>query len=348
MEEKSEFSGKICTEFYDIDDEDRIVWIQRALITMGIALDDYDVESEDDLIGIFDTLIEENAVAMVQVTESGMYTNIRVKRRLDSDDFDLVEADAALAGKVSDDDDDDDDDEKWEVGDEVKFDDKNGNTHEGTIKKIDDDDEEARVKVGKKTHTVALDELESNSDDDDEDDEIEKGDTVKFTIGKGKKAEEIEGEVKKVDGDELTVKVGKKSHKVDASDCELVDDDDDDDDNSDDDDDDGDDSFEKGDEVKFTVGKGKKKEELEGTIKKIDGDEATVKVGKKSHKVDVSDLEKVEEQIEYEVDDVILVKKKKHVITKVDSDKEFVMAKPSKGKGKAVKVKFEDVEYEVD
>lgn len=352
--------GKVCKNFYNLEDADRIVWLQRDLKTLGIDLEEYTVESEDDLFGLIDELIEDNACALVQVVEKDGYVNMRVKKRVEVDNDELLDRDDTLAGKGGSDSDDDDDDDgddsgdEFEVGDEVTWTDSKGNEKSGKITEINEDDEVATVRQeGKKRGTkVPLDDLES-ADDDDDDDADGDGDDDDAPDYDSMDAKALKA---LCDEREIIVKKSERKNakklkaKLEKWDEENADDDGDDDSSDDDDDDDGDadaEGFEVGDEVAFDLD-GKEKE---GTITKLDGDVATVKVGKKKHKVNVEDLDALEDGPEFDVGDAILVKGKKHVITEVDEDGETVKAKPAgkKGKGKkAVTIPFDEVEYETD
>lgn len=91
-------NGVICTEFEGIEDDERIVWVQRKLISLGVDLDEIEVDSEDDLIGVFEELIKECVCARVRVIEKDGYTNMRVLKAVDVDDDELVDAEEALKG----------------------------------------------------------------------------------------------------------------------------------------------------------------------------------------------------------------------------------------------------------
>lgn len=199
-------NGKICTDFEGIDDPDRLVWLMRMLQALGVDLDECEVDTEDDLIAIFNDLIAERTVAKVRVTEKGGYTNMRVQKVVEIDDGDLVDPDEVFAssGRDSQSDDDDDDDDgddgdehSFSAGDEVTWTSKSGKARSGKIESVDDEEETAVVIPDgkKKGVTVDLDDLTPVAgDDEDEDDD--------------KDDDEPEAKEPEPDGDEDEVSIG--------------------------------------------------------------------------------------------------------------------------------------------
>jgi FKBP-type peptidyl-prolyl cis-trans isomerase 2 len=103
-----------------------------------------------------------------------------------------------------------------EVGDVVKFD-LGGNEVEGIVTAVDEDGETATVKVGKKSHTVAFDDIIPDAEV-----ELEVGMQVSFELN----GTEVTGIVTAIDEDaeEAKVKVGKKTHTVAISELTIEDD----------------------------------------------------------------------------------------------------------------------------
>ncbi len=216
-------NGKICTDFEGIEDPERLVWLQRMLVTMGVDLDEIEVETEDDLLGIFKDLIEERLVSKIRVTEKAGYTNMRVQKAVEIEEDDLVVADEVLASsgrdsQSSDGDDDDDDDDDSDSptiskGDEVTWTTKGGKERKGKVKSVDSDDDTAKVVAegAKKAVTVDLDDLtlvggddedddgDDDDGDDDDSDEVEVGDEVLAPVGS--KGKTRKGKVSKLHGD---------------------------------------------------------------------------------------------------------------------------------------------------
>lgn len=220
----------ICTHWEGIDDEERVVWLIRMLMALGVDVDDVDIEDEDDLLAVYEKLIEDFTVAKVKVTESNGYVNMRVQKKIDVDNDDLIDPKEALkkAGKGKDDGDDDKPAKSGKSGksgkkeevEEVAIDE--GDTvsfkHPETKKKITgevvgftDDDESAIIKVEgeKKKLTVELGDLEKEDgndgkkEDKDEKKVAEVGDTVIVDV----KGKDKSGVVKKIKGDVAHVRV---------------------------------------------------------------------------------------------------------------------------------------------
>lgn len=89
--------GKICNQFNQIDDEERLMWTQRQLMGLGVDLDEAQVDSEDDLMSIYSDLVKEMCCANVSVIEKDGYLNMRVKKRVEIEDESiLVDPEEAL------------------------------------------------------------------------------------------------------------------------------------------------------------------------------------------------------------------------------------------------------------
>ena len=89
--------GKICNQFNQIDDEERLMWTQRQLMNLGVDLEAAQVKTEEDLMAIYEDLIKEMCAAHVNVTEKDGYVNMRVRKRVDEIDEDiLVEPEEAI------------------------------------------------------------------------------------------------------------------------------------------------------------------------------------------------------------------------------------------------------------
>lgn len=235
-------NGTICTKWDGLDEE-RIVWVQRELMSLGVDLDDKPVETEEDLQGIYDELIENQVVASVKVKESDdrKWTNMRVRKSVEVETDELVDPKEALksqggsSSKKKSKDDEDDEDEKSSAkssrkkekeeeeddenvsiaeGDTIKF--KHPKTKkvvQGEIVELDEKAGTATVKVEGEKKAVEIEgdaiieKVEAEDDDKKEEDgepaELEAGDMVMVKHNK----KQVSGVVKKVKGDKVWVKV---------------------------------------------------------------------------------------------------------------------------------------------
>lgn len=245
--------GAICNDFMQIDTEEKLVWLQRFLVAMGVDLDEYEIEDENDLLDLVHELIDERRCARVQVTEKDGYTNMRVRKLVDADEDDLHDPKEALKGgsqgRGGDDDDEDEDGEepeegedeeepdeedeggegKFEVGDAVTVE-YDGVPWDGEVKAVMDETDELEVHfpedgstevVAKELATkVEGDGEEAGEEEEEGGDEIEKGDRVIADV-KGKKKS---GVVQSVSKKNETCKVKlDKTGKVVTVDFEDVD-----------------------------------------------------------------------------------------------------------------------------
>lgn len=97
----SEFAGSVCNEFEGVDDEDRLIWIQRKLVSLGVDLDELEINSEEDLLAAFQELVDNYVCAKVRVTEKDGYINMKVLKACEVDESDLVDPADAIAGKLA-------------------------------------------------------------------------------------------------------------------------------------------------------------------------------------------------------------------------------------------------------
>lgn len=87
--------GTLCKMWEGLDEE-RLVWLQRLLVSMGLDLNDLTIEDEDDLDKVFGDLIADNCVASVKVTEKDGWTNMRVQKRVEVETDELLDPEEAV------------------------------------------------------------------------------------------------------------------------------------------------------------------------------------------------------------------------------------------------------------
>jgi hypothetical protein len=260
-------NGVICTEFEGIEDDERIVWVQRKLISLGVDLDEIEVDSEDDLIGVFEELIKEYVCARVRVIEKDGYTNMRVLKAVDVDDDELVDAEEALKGGGS-------------------------SSSSGDSEEEEEEEEEEKSKA-KRRRGKKKEELTGVTKD-----ELEVGDKIKFTDPesgdvydaeitslppKGKNVQilasdaESDADVEVIEVDQITEVVSSGGGDDDEGE-----------------DDDGDEGPEVGDEVEFK--KGRKK--ATGVVRSVEDGVAKVKISgqRKLEEIDVEKLTVIDEE----------------------------------------------------
>jgi len=233
-------AGAICTYWEGVDSDERLIWLQRLMISLGIDLDSVEIESEDDLLAAFQEIIDEGCACKVRVTEKDGYTNMRVLKAIEVDN--LLDPEDALKGNAApkDDDSDDDDDvnkdpEPDDGDEEVTKDDLevgmqvecmvDGSTVDAEVTSLPPRGKKVQVRPEGEEDVVLIDvsditavyedQAEDGADDDDDDSnkdddsgedddnlEIEVGDWVTYKKGRVK----IEAEVIEIDGDEAKVK----------------------------------------------------------------------------------------------------------------------------------------------
>jgi hypothetical protein len=91
-----ESHGAICNDFMAIDDEERLVWLQRWLVRLGVDLDEFEPDDEDDLAELVRELIADGTCCKVKVVEKDGYTNMPVQRMVEVDEADLHDPEEAL------------------------------------------------------------------------------------------------------------------------------------------------------------------------------------------------------------------------------------------------------------
>jgi len=89
-------SGAVCTYWEGVEDDARLVWLQRLMIALGIDLDEVEIEEESDILAAFDGVIEEGCACRVRVIEKDGFTNMRVLKAIEVDD--LFDPEEALKG----------------------------------------------------------------------------------------------------------------------------------------------------------------------------------------------------------------------------------------------------------
>lgn len=228
----------VCSQFDTIDDEERLVWLQRLLVAMGIDLDEVSIDNEDDLLDIFKGKVEEQLVCRVKVTEKEGFKNTRIQKVVEVDDSEKVDAEAVMkaaggakAGnkgsekksKGKEKEPEPDAEVSVEEGDRVSWENDDGNTVEGEIVGFADDGDAKVREDGQKKSVIkpleALTKLEAAEEAPAEDEPVvikkgmkvdhngksgvvtsvpPKGDQVQVTYDKTKKAA-------MVDRDELTI-----------------------------------------------------------------------------------------------------------------------------------------------
>lgn len=164
-----------------------------------------DVETDEDLLAVYQEMVDDHRVVSVKVTEKDGWHNMRVGKVLDRDDtVDPVEAleggDADSSGT--------DEEEELEVGDAVTFK-HGGKAMSGEIVSFNEDDDTVSIKVAGKRRPVVV-----PFDDDvqlaDGDDEPEAGDDADAPDGGAKEYEYNEGDAVMVtwpDGEEYAAQV---------------------------------------------------------------------------------------------------------------------------------------------
>lgn len=176
-----EESGELCHTFEGYGSEDRDVWMQRLLISLGASDDELDgVETETDLVDLFQRMIDDQVVCKVKVVDKDGYLNLRVNKLTEVDEDYLFEpaelfeeegkSGAAAADGESE---DDEDDGLPEVGDRVSWKGRKGEQTGEVVGFTEDDKAEVKPDGGKRTVKVDLDKLELLEEDVPEEDEVE-------------------------------------------------------------------------------------------------------------------------------------------------------------------------------
>lgn len=233
---ESDVNGTVCKMWLVLDEEDRVVWLARALAAMGVDIDSAELKSEDDLAAIFDDLIANNTVCAVKVREKDGYTNMYLNGLADVADTDLLDPDEvakALEGggkpkhrfgsKPAAEPEESGDGDAVAEGDRVTW--KEGKkVLAGEIVAFDKDDNAmVRPDGQKKTVTLSLDVLEKEGGGDgggDGESAVEEGSVVTAEVdGKPKS-----GVVVSIDGDKASVKFRgeAKPRKLNVGDLEVV------------------------------------------------------------------------------------------------------------------------------
>lgn len=94
--EPEESAGAICTFWEGVETDERLIWLQRLMIAIGIDLESVTIESEDDLLAAFQEMIKNGCACKVRVIEKDGYTNMRVLKAIESDE--LLDPDEAMNG----------------------------------------------------------------------------------------------------------------------------------------------------------------------------------------------------------------------------------------------------------
>lgn len=184
-----DFKGRICTDFMSIDTEEKMDWVLRLLVALGVDTQECEEpDTEDALLGIFRDCIKERKCIKVKVVEDGEYTNLKLGGACDVEDEDTVDPEEAIKGRAfgggeSSSEAGSDEDVEFEVGDRVEWV-ADSKEYAGVIEDFTKDDD-AIVKVDgkRKTVTMPLDDLDKEDDgsaaeDAEKDVELEVGDRV--------------------------------------------------------------------------------------------------------------------------------------------------------------------------
>ena len=223
--------GEICHDFEGIDDDERLIWVQRNLIALGVDLESTEIEDESDLLTVYRDLIEDNCCARVKVTEKDGWVNMRVQKRVEVEEDLLVDPEEAIKGNAGSKSDGDDDPEGEEeetdvdVGNRVTWED---GKRAGKIVGFDDEDNAIIKEDGKrKKATISLDDLELEDSEEDEDKGDGDGDGDEYDFNEG---DEVEGTfegtlyggtVTAAGSDQVEVDFGDGPEVVNAKECDL-------------------------------------------------------------------------------------------------------------------------------
>ncbi len=303
-----DFQHKLCTSFDQCDTAEKLVWVQRLMVSVGIDLESCgldDDSSEDDMVALFQDKVDEQTVCKVKVTEKDGYTNMRVKNVDESvDESEKVDPKLAAKGKLGQaeetadeeppkkgkgkkEEPEDEPAAALEEGDRVSWENEDGETVEGEVVALtDNDDAKVREDGQKKSVLKPLDaltkidaEVETPAEEEPAAQELEKGSdvthngkaaTVTSVPPKGTKVQVTYDKTKKVamvERDELEL-VAPEPEETPAEEEGAT--------------------IEVGSKVIATI-KGKDKA---GVVKSIDEENGTakVKVGNELIKVEISDL----------------------------------------------------------
>lgn len=285
--------GSTVYRWDNISEDQGLTNVARHLGVYGHSLDEVDV---DDLPELCESIVSDAPTVIADLVTKNDFQNVNIRKLAD------VEDDGDDGDTV----DDEDEVVIFDKGDDVEA--KIGKSWKaGIVVSYDDDEDAYVVKVGKKKHTLdaekvrELSESEGDEDPDDDDEDVEdleKGTKVQFTakIEGDKKAKKHTGIVRHCDDGICKIKIDgkKKLLELPVDSLNVLDDPDVSED--DDDDDDEDRAPVKSDIVLVTIkGKEKEGEVLKSSKKK---ETCLVKVGKKEHTFDWTDVE-----VQYDDDD---------------------------------------------
>lgn len=339
--EDEELIGKVCTNFRRYDRADDLAWIYNELAMYGIDADDLDIDTDDDLVAVYQQLIDEGVVAMGQVTENGQYLNMRLKHTIEVDTDYLLDPKAVIKGELKgwdgepietsgegggdDEEVEEEEAEAFAENDIVKF--KNrGKILQGKIIGWDSETEDPIVKVGPKTYSPKFDAIEL----------VAKGEAEEEA--EEEEAEEVEEEVE----EETEEEVEEEVEEEEQADPEV------------------------GDELTFTAKNGK--DQMTGEVREVTDENALVRVTSKGPLKgklirverdrwldDESEEEAEEEEVEEEGDAVFEVgdkvvfeyngKPKEGEVRKIDGD---VLKVKMQGKRGFIDVDRVDASYKTD
>lgn len=275
--------GKKIRQMYKLLDEGGNKAQGMAYLKKDLELLGYEDASGKKLKSVLKEISDEQPIVVINVKESGQYTNAYL--------LGLAE-EGALSG-------DGDDDAELEVGDSVLGENEDGDDVTGEIIKIKGDTATVETADGEK-HKCELSALtraeEGESEEEEEEEaeaEIEVGSTV---TGEDKDGEEVTGEVTKIRGELVTVQgEDGEVHKCNLDDLSLADGD-------------GEDKEEEEDEESGEIevgsrvtGENEDGDDIEGEVVKIKGDNVTVEDDEgEKHKCSLDDLTLAEEDEEGE------------------------------------------------
>ena len=90
----------ICTYWEGLESEERLVWLQRQMMALGMDLDAISEDNmEDDVIDAYGDALADGLVARVKVIEKDGYTNMRIQKAIEWDEDELYNPDDVLGGK---------------------------------------------------------------------------------------------------------------------------------------------------------------------------------------------------------------------------------------------------------
>lgn len=241
---EGEYQGEQILDFDGLEREDALLWLGRKLYRLGI---DPETVKLSKLEKTLSDLVESAPVAVLSCKTRNDFQRVSIDKLIDD-----------YEGEEPEDDENDGETEDPEVGDTVIITVKDKELT-GEITEVDADEETAKVKAGRKTHTVGWDDLEYPETEEEEKEEKEEEEeessepdeptdaeeeeeeekeeeeeeevdlAVGMTVEFEKKGKSHEGVVRSINEDEeiAKVRVGNKVYSVAISDLVMVEEEDD-------------------------------------------------------------------------------------------------------------------------